>query len=132
MYAAAFAGPVIANVAFLLQNGRLPWFLDIFTMYGGPWLDGAADSTVVILLLGFLLVVSVAAWAAWLVWNGSRQGVLLSLALLPVEAACCLGFALPFPLVFGIARAALLIRTLKSSEHGKRTPQRAGGRILVR
>jgi hypothetical protein len=34
-YVAAFGSPVIPNVAYLLQNGTLPAFLDLFTMYGG-------------------------------------------------------------------------------------------------
>ena len=35
-YAAAFGVPAIPVAAYLLKNGRLPIFLDLFPMYGGP------------------------------------------------------------------------------------------------
>ena len=50
----------------------------------------------------------------WLVWNGSRAGAMLSLALLPVEAVFWLGFALPIPWMFGVARVAFLALAWKS------------------
>jgi hypothetical protein len=59
-------------------------------------------------------VTLVAAWAGWLVWNGSKAGAVLSLVLLPVEAIFWFGFALPIAWVFGFARAALLVLAWKS------------------
>jgi hypothetical protein len=77
-------------------------------MYSGPWFSRFGHGTFVGLLIAVLNVTLVAAWAAWLLWNGSKVGALLGLIVLPVEAAFWLGFALPFPWLTGIARAALL------------------------
>jgi hypothetical protein len=50
----------------------------------------------------------VAAWSAWLLWNGSRTGAVINLLLLPVEAIFWIGFALPIPWVIGITRVVLI------------------------
>ncbi len=73
VYVATFGAPVIPNAAYIAQNGRLPRFLDAFAMYGGPWTVPFDEGTVLLLLLGFLVVTLAAAWAAWLVWNGSKS-----------------------------------------------------------
>ena len=114
VYVAAFGGPSIPIAAYVLQNGSLPRFLDSFAMYGGPWSDPFEQGTIVLLLTGFLVVTLAAAWAAWLVWNGSRLGGVLGLALLPVEAAFWYGFALPLPWLLGLTRAVLLIAAWRS------------------
>jgi hypothetical protein len=59
-------------------------------------------------------VTLVASWAAWLVWDGSQAGALLSLVLFPVEAVFWLGFALPVAWIFGVVRAGLLLIAWKS------------------
>lgn len=114
VYAAAFGIPAIPVSVYLLQRGSLPTFMDLFPMYGGPWSSRFEDGTFVVLLIAFLIVTLVAAWAAWLVWNGSKAGAVLSLVLLPLEAVFWIGFALPFPWLIGIARAALLALAWKS------------------
>lgn len=81
VYAAAFGAPIVPIAAYIAQNGRLPRFLDVFTMYGGPWAVPFDEGKVLLLLTGFLIVTLAAAWAAWLVWNGSRLGGVLALAL---------------------------------------------------
>ena len=83
-------------------------------MYGGPWSSRLGDGLFAILLIAFLIVTLVASLAAWLVWNGSTAGAVLSLVLFPIEAIFWLGFALPIPWIFGIARAALLALAWKS------------------
>ena len=60
------------------------------------------------------MVTLVASWAAWLVWDGSEAGAVLSLVLLFVEAIFWRGFALPIAWIFGIARAVLLVLAWKS------------------
>jgi hypothetical protein len=65
-------------------------------MYSGPWFSRFGHGAFVGLLIAFLIVTLVAACAV------------LGLIVLPVEAAFWLGFALPFPWLTGIARAALL------------------------
>ena len=113
IYAAAFGVPAVPVSVYLLQHGELPMFMDLFPMYGGPW-DVVEDGTFVALLMGFLVVILAAAWAAWLAWKRLRAGVVLGLALLPVEAVFWFGFALPFPWLFGAARALLYARALRS------------------
>jgi hypothetical protein len=34
--AASFGLPSVPVAVYLLTHGRLPWFLDLFPMYGGP------------------------------------------------------------------------------------------------
>ena len=109
---AAFGAPVIANAAFVAQNGRLPRFLDAFTMYGGPWSVPCDEANFLPLLTGFLVMRLAAARAAWMVLNGSRLGGVFCLALLPAEAAFWYGFALPLPWLLGLAR--VLIAAWKS------------------
>lgn len=113
IYAAAFGIPAVPVSVYLLQHGDLPTFMDLFPMYGGPW-DVVEDRAFVTLLMGFLAVVLSAAWAAWLAWKGRRAGVVLALALLPVEAVFWFGFALPFPWIFGVARLLLYALALRS------------------
>jgi hypothetical protein len=113
-YVAAFGAPTVPIAAYVLQNGSLPWFLDAFVMSGGPWSVPFEEGTVLALLIGFLVVTLAAAWAAWLVWNGSKLGGVLSLVLLPLEAAFWLGFALPLPWLLGLTRAVLVIAAWSS------------------
>ena len=105
---AAFGSSAIPIVGYLVQHGTLPSFLGVFTMYGGPWSVRVQTGTLVLLLLAFLVVTLSAAWAAWLVWNGSKLGAIVGLALLPLEAVFWIGFDLPVPWVIGVARVALL------------------------
>ena len=114
VYAAGFGIPAVYVVPYLVRNRELPTFLDLFPMYGGPWSGRVEIRTLVVLLISFLVLTLVAAWAGWLVWNGSKTGAALSLVLLPVEAVFWLGFALPIPWVFGVARIAFLALAWKS------------------
>ena len=111
VYAAGFGLPVIPVSIFYLRNDRLPNFFGLFDMYGGPWsswfeLD---PEELVRLLLTFLALMLVVSVTSWLVWQGSREGALLSLLLLPVEAAFWSGFALPIPWLVGLIRVVLLV-----------------------
>ncbi|WP_369745190.1 hypothetical protein [Paenarthrobacter sp. AMU7] len=121
IYAAAFGVPAIPVGIYLLQNGYLPMFMDLFPMYAGPW-DGLQSWTFVALLMVFLGAVLVASWAAWLAWRGRRSGLALGLALLPVEAVFWIGFDLPFPWLFGVARGllyALALMSLRRRSEGR-------------
>ena len=114
LYAAGFGISAVPVAAYLLRRGTLPEFFGLFPMYGGPWSSRLGDGPFAILLIAFLIVTLAASWAAWLVWNGSKAGAVLSLALFPVEAIFWLGFALPIPWIFGIAPAALIALAWKS------------------
>ena len=108
VYAAGFGLPTVPVSIHLLRRGSLPWFGDLFPMYGGPWSGRLRDGQFVGLLLAFLGLMLAVAGAASRVRQGSRRGALVSAGLLPVEAVFWLGFALPIPWIVGAARVALL------------------------
>ncbi|CAA9373185.1 MAG: hypothetical protein AVDCRST_MAG75-266 [uncultured Propionibacteriaceae bacterium] len=108
-YAAGFGVPAVPVSVYLLRRGSLPWFGDLFPMYGGPWSGRLTDDQFVGLLLSYLGLMALVAWAAGRVRHGSRRGAVVSAGLLPVEAVIWLGFDLPIPWVLGAARVALLV-----------------------
>ena len=113
-YAAGFGLSTIPVAIYLRRHGTLPTFMDMFEMFGGPWSSRVAHSTFVILLMAFLVVTLVAAWSGWLLWQGSKAGAVLNLALIPIEAIFWFGFALPIPVALGIARVTLVLVAWKS------------------
>lgn len=113
-YAAGFGLSTIPVAIFLRARGRLPVFFGLFESYGGLWSASVTDAAFVRLLLAFLAVSLVVAWSGWLLWNGSRAGAVLNLALIPVEAVFWVGFALPIPWLVGVARAALIVVAWRS------------------
>src|SRR4029453_9545829 len=65
IYAACFGLPTIPIAVFHLQTGGLlPWFFDLFPMYGGPWSDRFDAGTFAALLIAFLLVLMASSFAA--------------------------------------------------------------------
>jgi hypothetical protein len=114
LYAAGFGLATIPVAVYLRERGKLPTFIGLFEMYGGPWSARVTNATFTVLLLAFLVVSLVTAWSAWLVWNGSRSGAVLNLILLPVEAVFWIGFALPIPWLLGAARVVLIALAWKS------------------
>ena len=114
IYAAGFGLSTIPVAVYLLQRAKLPTFFDLFEMYGGPWSATMRHVTFVVLLMAFLVVNAVAAWAAWLLWSGSKSGAVLNLALLPVEGVFWFGFALPLPWLLGVARVVLIVLAWRS------------------
>jgi len=118
VYAAGFGLSAIPVAVYLRQRGRLPTFFDMFEMYGGPWSARVSNGTFELLLIGFLVLMLIVAWFAWLVWNGSRTGAILALATIPIEAVFWFGFALPIPWLLGAARVALLLLGWKALSRG--------------
>jgi hypothetical protein len=108
-YVAGFGGATVPVAVHLGRHGRLPSFVGLFEMYGGPWSSRFGTRAFVVLLMAFLVVTLLAAWSAWLVWNSSTAGGVLTAVLLPVEALFWFGFDLPIPKAMGLARAALLV-----------------------
>jgi hypothetical protein len=53
-------------------------------------------------------------------WHGSMRGGLANLALLPIEAMFWLGFALPIPFVFGVARVTFIAAFLAARKRRAR------------
>jgi hypothetical protein len=114
IYVGGFGLATIPVATILLRRGRLPVFAGLFEAYGGPWSARHRPNTFTLLLMAFLIVTLVAAWASWLVWNGSKAGATLTLVLIPIEAIFWAGFALPIPWLFGVARAVFLALAWKS------------------
>lgn len=126
VYAAGFGSATIPVAAHLLQNRALPDFLGLFTMFGGPLWQRLPVGAFVVALAAFLLVTALAAWAAWWLWNGARAGALLTLALLPIEAAFWIGFDLPLPWITGAARLVLVAVAWRSLDLPGREVQPSG------
>ena len=118
-YAAGFGIPVVPVAVYLLTKGRLPTFLGLFPMYGGPWSSRLGTGSFVALLGAFLVPTGVSAWSAWWVWRRRRVGAVLNLAVLPLEARFWVGFALPLPWLAGLARVALLAAGWASLEKSR-------------
>jgi hypothetical protein len=108
VYAVGFGLPAVPVSVYLLRHGSLPWFGNLFPMYGGPWSGRLRDEQFVVLLLGYLGLTAFVAGSAGRVRHGSRRGAVVSAGLLPIEAVFWLGFALPVPWIVGAARVALL------------------------
>jgi len=84
-YAAGFGIATVPVAVYLNQRGTLPWFADLFPMYGGPWSSRLDIDTFTTVLVVFLIVTIMTAWTGWLLWRGSVRGALANLALLPFE-----------------------------------------------
>ncbi|HEY3429020.1 MAG TPA: hypothetical protein VGK83_10155 [Acidimicrobiia bacterium] len=114
IYSAGFGIPAVPIGWYLLAKGRLPMVFGLFPAYGGPWSARLGPSNFVALLVAFLLVTILAAFSGWLLWNGSRVGAILALALLPLEAVFWFGFALPIPPILAAVRIALIASAWRS------------------
>jgi len=108
VYAAMFGVPAVPVAIFLAEEGRLPSLWSLFDMYAGPWSSRLTDDRVIALLLVYSVLVLAAVLSGWLLWRERKAGAVLNLGLLPVEAVFWIGFALPAPWLFGIARLALV------------------------
>jgi hypothetical protein len=109
-YGAMFGVPAVPVAVFLAENGRLPSLWGLFDMYGGPWSSSFPDDRVVTLLVAYAGLVLAAVYSGWLLWQSRKAGAVLNLALLPLEAVFWIGFALPVPWLFAVARVALVAR----------------------
>ena len=109
IYAAGFGLPAIPVAVYLVRNGRLPSFFGLFDVYGGPWSAATAPTTFAVLLVIFFGVTGLTAWAARMLWKGSRTGAVLLLALLVANAVFWIGFALPIPWLVGAAIVLLIV-----------------------
>src|SRR5919106_4769235 len=114
IYAAAFGFPAVPVALYLRSRGALPTFMDLFPMYGGPWSSSMRSTSLISALIAFLVITLIAAWSGWLLWQGSRLGAIVNVALLPLEAVFWIGFALPIPWLVGSGRVLLVARAWRS------------------
>jgi len=107
VYAAMFGVPAVPVAMFLAENGRLPSLWGLFDMYAGPWSSRFLDEQLITRLHVYAGLTLAAVLSGMLLWARRRTGAVLNLVLLPVEAVFWIGFALPIPWLFGVARVAL-------------------------
>jgi hypothetical protein len=89
-----FGLPCIYGIWYLADRGHVWTFMGFPTYGGGPF-EGIGVETTVPLLAAFLPVCVAEMVAGWLLWRNQRAGGLLALALLPVDFAFWIRFALP-------------------------------------
>jgi hypothetical protein len=117
-----FGVPGAYGTWFFADHGDVWTFLGFPTYGDGPFESiGIATSTT--LLVIFSLVCLAELVAGWLLWRRRRSGAILALALLPVELAFWIGFALPFGWALGLARTALIFFGWPSFGHGAVEPR---------
>jgi hypothetical protein len=100
-----FCIPAIRN---LLAGRDIPIIMGFPTYGGGPF-ERAGIATTLPLLAGFLLVCILEVMAGFLLWDGSKAGAILALALLPAGALFWWGFALPFGPILAVLRTLLIV-----------------------
>ena len=123
-YAACFGLPAIPVAVYLLQTGRLPRLFDAFPVYGGPWYDSGQPERFAAQLGAFLVMMLVVSWGGWLLWRGSRAGVVVAVATIPVEALFWYGFALPIPPLLTLVRVVVVDRRVDAPKsHVPSRPQ---------
>jgi hypothetical protein len=103
-----FGLPCAYGIRYLSRTGEVWTFLG-FPTYGGGAFERIGIQTTGPLLVAFSVVCGLEVVTGWLLWRGLRAGAVLAVALLPVELAFWIGFALPFGLLLGLARAILVI-----------------------
>lgn len=105
-----FCVPAIRN---LLGGRDIPYVMG-FPAYGKGPFEQAGIPTTVPLLVGFLFVCILEAVAGWLLWDASRTGAIIALALLPFGAIFWWGFALPFGPIFAFISTVLILLNWQS------------------
>ncbi len=91
----------------LLRVRAFPMAMHIRLFGGGAFERWSPE--VVVVLLGLLTAIcAMQLFAGWLIWNRQQLGATVMLALLPLEVAFWIGFALPYPPPLAAIRLALL------------------------
>jgi hypothetical protein len=106
-----FGLPGAYAIWYLADRGSVWTFLGFPTYGEGPFEDVGLETTVP-LLVAFLLVCVAELVVGWWLWRRRRAGGVLALALLPLELAFWIGFALPLGPVVGLARTVLVVMAL--------------------
>ncbi|MFS8098655.1 hypothetical protein LFM09_16105 [Lentzea alba] len=108
-----FGLPAVYGAVHFARNGEVWQFMGFPTYGNGPF-EKIGIPTSVPLLAGFAAVCGAEVIAGSLLWRGRRSGSKLALALLPVEAAYWIGFALPLGPVLGAGRTVAVLVALRS------------------
>jgi hypothetical protein len=105
-----FGIPGVIGARHLARTGEI-WFFLGFPTYSGPF-EKIGIHTSVALITWFVVVCVLEIVLGFLLIAGWQPALWLSLFLLPVELVFWLGFALPFGLVLGAARAIVIVIAL--------------------
>jgi hypothetical protein len=97
----------------LLAGRGLPMIFG-FRAYGGGAFERYGTNAMVALLIVFFFVCCAEGVAGFLVWNTSKLGAIVALALVPVGAVFWWGFLLPFPPLIAVARTILIVLSWRS------------------
>ena len=88
-----------------------------FPSYGhGPFEKIGVDTTIP-LMVGFLLVCILECVVGQMLWNADKGGAILSFAIIPLELAFFIGFALPFGPPLVLIRVVLVILSWSLFSH---------------
>jgi hypothetical protein len=109
-----FGLPGVYGTAYFARHGHV-WTFQGFPTYRGEPFEAIGLPTSVGLLSGFVIVCATEVVAGNLLWKRQRSGLWLSLALLPLEAAYWIGFALPFGPLLGAVRTAAVVVAFRSA-----------------
>jgi hypothetical protein len=103
-----FGLPCVYAIWYFAQHQAVWTFLGYPTYGDGPFQD-AGIATTVPLLVSFLLLCLAEVVTGWMLWRNHPTASIVSLALLPVEFAFWIGFALPLGPLLGLTRTALVL-----------------------
>lgn len=103
-----FGIPCAYGAWYLARQGQV-WTLLGYPTYGGGSFTKAAIVTTVPLLMTFLLVCIVELGVGWLLWAQQPGGIMVALAVLPLELVFWIGFSLPYALLLGAVRTVLVL-----------------------
>lgn len=108
-----FGLPCAYAAWYFATRGDIWTFLGFPTYGSGPF-EKIGIQTSIPLLLGFLLVCLAEVVVGGLLWRETRIGAVASIALLPLELAFWVGFALPAGPLLGIPRTILVLMAWSS------------------
>jgi hypothetical protein len=117
-----FGIPGAYGAWYFADRGEVWTFLGFPTYGEGPF-ESIGIETSTTLLTVFSLVCLAELFAGLKLWRRRRPGAILALALLPIELAFWIGFALPFGLVLGLARTALILLGWPAFRRGTTEPR---------
>lgn len=107
-----FGAPAVYGAIYFARHGKV-WTFMGFPTYGNWPFEAHGVPTSAPLIAGFAAVCALECALGVRLWQGRRSGRRLSMAMLPLEAAYWLGFALPVGIPLGVARTTAVISAMR-------------------
>ncbi len=108
-------GPLgVYGTAYVAQHHEV-WHFMGFPTYGDGPFERIGITTSVPLLIGFVAVCAAEVVVGSMLWAGRPNARWLSFALLPLEVAYWIGFALPVGPVLGVMRTAAVAASMRAA-----------------